>query len=218
MDSGSWIVFIMIIICIGIAPVFAGEYQSKSDSLLLTTRYGKSKLIRSKILASIFYTSIVYWSITIGYSIIYFLVLGANGSSLPIQLYNTSFPISYNLTMNQAVVLFLLVGYMATLCIMGVTLFLSSILKSSYSVIIVDFLFIIIPAFLYPSMGGYLWQHVLALMPSKIMEFKYDDYITYSFGNLMLNRPQMLCGFYILLLVILVTIAECNFKKHEVNG
>ena len=30
-----WILFIMMIVCVGIAPVFAGEYQSKCDSLLL---------------------------------------------------------------------------------------------------------------------------------------------------------------------------------------
>lgn len=42
----------IIAICICIAPVFAGEYQSGADNIILSSRYGKSKLILSKVLAS----------------------------------------------------------------------------------------------------------------------------------------------------------------------
>lgn len=42
----------IIAICICIAPVFAGEYQSGADSVILSTRYGKSKLIKAKISAA----------------------------------------------------------------------------------------------------------------------------------------------------------------------
>ena len=218
LDSASWLVLIMIVICIGIAPIFAGEYQTKSDSLLLSMRYGKSRLVTAKIITSILYTSFIFWGITIGYSLIYLMVLGAQGKELPIQLYNLSYPISYTLTMKQAVLLLLIVGYISTLCIMSVTLFMSAVFKNPYSVIIVAFLFIIIPAFLYFNMGGYLWQHFLALLPSKIIEFKYNDYITYSFGNIILNRPMMMSICYIAISAILLWIAYHKFKTHEINS
>ena len=35
LDTLTWPVLIMMLICIGIAPIFAGEYQSKCDSLIL---------------------------------------------------------------------------------------------------------------------------------------------------------------------------------------
>jgi len=218
LDSTSWLVLIMIVICIGIAPVFAGEYQTKTDSLLLSMRYGKNKLIKAKIITSILYTSILYWGITIGYSLIYFMVLGTQGGGLPIQLYDNSYPISYPMMMNQAVILFIIVGYLATLCIMSVTLFMSAVFKNPYAVIIAAFLFIIIPSFLYFNMGGYLWQHLLALIPSKIIEFKFNDYITYSFENFMLNRPMMMSILYLIVIPILLSIANHKFKTHEVNS
>ena len=34
LDTLTWPVLIMMLICIGIAPIFAGEYQSKCDSLI----------------------------------------------------------------------------------------------------------------------------------------------------------------------------------------
>lgn len=217
LDSVSWNVMLLIIICIGTAPVFAGEYQTKTDSLLLSMRFGKSKLIRAKILASVCYTSVIYWGIVIGYALIYFAVLGCQGATLPIQLYNPSYPISYNFTMMQAVLVLFAVGYICSLFIMAITLCMSSVLKSPYSVIIIDFLLIVIPAFLYGNMGGYLWQHILALMPSKIAELKFDDYLAYSFGEMVVNRPGMLGIVYSIGSIILIFTAYQKFRQHEVN-
>ena len=42
LDTLTWPVLLMMIVCIGIAPVLFGEYQSRCDSLLLCMKYGKS--------------------------------------------------------------------------------------------------------------------------------------------------------------------------------
>ncbi|SHJ89169.1 ABC transporter permease [Hespellia stercorisuis] len=216
LNSSSWLILIMIVICIGTAPVFAGEYQTKSDSLLLSLKYGKNKLIKAKLTASLLYATLVYCGIVLSYSLAYLLILGAEGGDLPLQLINT-YPISYNLTIKQAVILFLLLMYAAVLLMVCVTLFMSSVFKSSYTVIIVDFLLIVIPSFLYFSMGGYLWQHILALFPSKITEFKYDDYITYSMGGFVLEHLTTLIISYAVLCVLFMGAAYQKFRMHEVN-
>lgn len=71
LDSSSWLILIMIVICIGIAPIFAGEYQTKTDSLLLTLKCGKNKLIKAKIISSLLYATLVYWGIVLNYSLTY---------------------------------------------------------------------------------------------------------------------------------------------------
>ena len=68
LDTLTWPVLIMMIICIGIAPIFAGEYQSKCDSLILCMKYGKSKLIFAKTVSGWLYATCVYWGITLIYS------------------------------------------------------------------------------------------------------------------------------------------------------
>ena len=103
-------------------------------------------------------------------------------------------------------------------CILvSLTVFMSAAFKSPYTVIIIDFLFIVILSFLYSNMGGYLWQHVLALFPSKIAEFKFDDYITYSVGDMMLDRSAMMVVTYVILYLVFIGISYSKFKNHEVN-
>lgn len=99
LDAMTWPVLIMMIICVGIAPIFAGEYQSKCDSLILCMKYGKSRLITAKVIAVWLYTTCVYW---------------------------------------------------------GITLLMSARLKNAYGVIIIAFLFLIVPTFLSPDAGGYI--------------------------------------------------------------
>lgn len=217
LDSASWLIMIMIVVCIGTAPIFAGEYQTKSDSLLLTLKYGKNKLIKAKLISSLLYATLVYWAIVLSYSLTYLFLLGFDGGDLPIQLVNTSHPISYNLTIKQGVIILLLLMYAAVVLMVGATLLMSSVFKSSYTVIILDFLLIAVPSFLYSNMGGYVWQHILILLPSKITEFKFDDYITYSAGNIVLDRSRMMIMCYVVLCVLFIGMSYRKFKNHEVN-
>jgi len=140
MSTLTWPILIMMIVCIGVSPIFAGEYQSKCDSLILCMRFGKSKLVLSKVLIAWIHASVVYWGISILYSTVFLGVLGTSGGNLPIQIYYPSVPVSYQLTMSQACILALLLGYVLILSSMGITLYLSSVFKNTYGVIIVVFL------------------------------------------------------------------------------
>ena len=217
LDTLTWPVLIMMIICIGIAPIFAGEYQSKCDSLILCMKYGKSKLIFAKIVSGWLYATCVYWGITLIYSSVYMIFLGTQGADLPIQLKYPAMCVGYNLTMGEAVVIALLLGYFFTLGIMGITLFMSALLKNTYAVIIVAFLLIIIPTFLSPDTGGYAWSHVLSLLPPKIADFSFQSYTAYSIGNIVLSWPVMAILINAIVAVICSVLGYIVFRKHQVN-
>ena len=55
-ESILLLIYILLVIIICIAPVFAGEYQNRTDALLLATKHGKNKLISAKIIASFIFT------------------------------------------------------------------------------------------------------------------------------------------------------------------
>lgn len=217
LDTLTWPVLIMMIICIGIAPIFAGEYQSKCDSLILCMKYGKSKLIFAKIVSGWLYATCVYWGITLICSSVYMIFLGTQGADLPIQLKYPAMSVGYNLTMGEAVVIALLLGYFFTLGIMGITLFMSALLKNTYAVIIVAFLLIIIPTFLSPDTGGYAWSHVLSLLPPKIADFSFQSYTAYSIGNIVLSWPVMAILINAIVAVICSVLGYIVFRKHQVN-
>ena len=66
----------------------------------------------------------------------------------------------------QAVLLVVLLGYGAVLCMTAVTLLLSAVFKNSYGVIITDFLLVLIPSFLYETQGdtsGSMFWHCCRL-------------------------------------------------------
>lgn len=105
-ESGFYLMFV---IAICIAPVFASEYESGASALLLSTKYGKTKLIFAKIIASVLF-SLVYVALGIGMGIaVMGITVGFHGSNLPVQLWDTIIP--YHWTIGETLVIsFAMIG------------------------------------------------------------------------------------------------------------
>ena len=215
--AGNWAVIIMMIVVIGVAPVFAGEYQSKFDSLLLCMKHGKNRLVFSKIVAAWLFTTLVYVLLTGGYSAAYLLLYGTEGGDLPIQLVAPMITVGYPLTMVQGVLLVQLLGYVFTVCLMAATLLLSSFMKNAYSVIVIILPLVLVIALLSPDQGGYVWSHFLSLLPSQIVNFAFESFTAYEiFGHVLnwLSAGILIDG---MLAVILTYISTILFRRHQVN-
>ena len=119
--------------------------------------------------------------------------------------------------MMQACGLLLLLGYLLTLGMAGITLLLSALLKNSYSVIIIVFLLLLIPTFLSLDAGNYLWKHMLALLPAKIADFSFTSYLAYRAGSLTVAWPEMAMTVNGIVAVICLVIAYGVFRNHQVN-
>ena len=213
----KWSILIMMITCVGIAPVFAGEYQSRCDSLFLCMKYGRSRLPAAKIAAVWLFTSVVYFGLTIINSVWILLSAGTEGWDTSVQFLYPTVPVVYPVTAGQACLLMLLLGYVLTLGIMAVTLWMSSIFKNAYGVIIVAFLLLIVPSFLQMGFGGYLLQHILALLPSNIMSFTFTDYTAYAVGGKMISCLSMDLIVNGAAAVIFSAAGYGMFRKHQVN-
>lgn len=207
----------MMIVVIGVAPVFAGEYQSKFDSLLLCMKHGKNRLVFSKVVAAWLFTTLVYVLLTGGYSAAYLLLYGTEGGGLPIQLVAPQIAVGYPLTMVQGVLLVQLLGYVFTVCLMAATLLLSSFMKNSYSVIVIILPLVLVIALLSPDQGGYVWNHFLSLLPSQIVNFAFESLTAYEIFGCVLN--WLSAGILIdgMLAVILTYISTILFRRHQVN-
>ncbi|MFD1904191.1 hypothetical protein ACFSQ7_09185 [Paenibacillus rhizoplanae] len=77
----------IIAICICIAPVFAGEYQTGADSVILSTRYGKSKLIKAKIGAAFLFALLIFTVNLLLAAGIQLAAFGTGGWNLPLQIF-----------------------------------------------------------------------------------------------------------------------------------
>lgn len=199
-----------------IAGVYAGEYESHAEHIILTTKYGKSKVIAAKNIATFLFGGMF---VTITTLIMYLIILlcnGFEGGNLAVQNYNIDSP--YPFTCIQAVLICTGVNYALALGMTAITLFVSARMKSGLPVLAVMMFLFFIALFLKSSVTNGIYNHILYLLPYNVASFTELGYFTsYRFGGLVLSCISMRYVAYILLTVILLPFIGKAFKKHQVQ-
>ncbi|MPQ45057.1 ABC transporter permease [Clostridium tarantellae] len=208
----------IIAICICIASVFAGEYQCGADNIILSSRYGKSKLIIAKILASFIFSFTVY-TINILFALgIILLCFGTGGWNLPIQIMNSTIP--YALTFLSATIVSLITLYLIMFAMVSITLLLSAKMKTPFSVLIVIICVLIAPFFFKLSETNGIWNHIFMLFPSiscqPVFFLDATNYLSYPLTGFTVDILTMRIIIYMIICMICIPCSYYVFKKHEV--
>lgn len=213
-SSFELLMFALLAICIVVAPVFSGEYQEGTDAVILSAKYGKTKLTTAKIAASLLFGTaafILHVVVACGLPLAAF---GADGWNLPLQIANTAIP--YPLTFLQAVLINIGIIYLVLLAMVGLTLLLSAQMKSPYLVLIILVPILFIPMFLTPNGTTGAYNLTLFLLPYRVAMPEFSKYISYQFGSLVLDTLTIRAILYVFLTVIMLPLARLGFKKHQV--
>lgn len=218
LDCIELMVLPIIAICICIAPVFAGEYQSGADNIILSSRYGKSKLILSKVLASFIFGFVIYTiNISLGLGII-LLSFGIDGWNLPIQIINSITP--YPLTFLSAIAICIVTLYLVMFAMVSITLLLSAKMKTSFSVLIVMICIIMVPLFFKLSETNGIWNHIFMILPSiscqPVFMLDITNYMSYPFPSITMDVLTIRIVIYLIITAICIPFAYSIFKKHQV--
>lgn len=207
-------VFPILAICMILCPVFSGEYQTGTDAVLLSAKYGKTKLTTAKIAASLLFgvaAFTLHAAVAFG---ITFMAYGTDGWDLPLQLAGTTVP--YPFTFLQGTGIHLGIVYLVLFAMIGLTLFLSAKVKSPYFVLLVLVPVIFLPMFLAPNGTAGLYSLTLFLTPYQSMIPAFGKYLTYSFGEVVLDAFSVRAILYALLAAVLLPLAGFGFRKHQV--
>ena len=213
-SSFELLMFALLAVCIVVAPVFSGEYQAGTDAVILSAKYGKTKLTTAKIAASLLFGTaafILHIVVACGLPLAAF---GADGWNLPLQIANTTIP--YPLTFLQAVLINIGIIYLVLLAMVGLTLLLSAQLKSPYLVLIILVPILFIPMFLTPNGTTGAYNLILFLLPYRSTLPEFGRYISYQFGGLVWDALTVRTILYAFLTVIMLPLARLGFKKHQV--
>ncbi|WP_418462228.1 ABC transporter permease [Frisingicoccus sp.] len=208
------LMFAILAICIVIAPVFAGEYQAGTDAVILSGKYGKTRLITAKIVAALLFGVLaftIHVLVAFGISLAAF---GMDGWNLPLQINGTTVP--YPLTFLEGTLLNLGVIYFVLIAMIGLTLFLSARMKSPYFVLIVVVPVLFIPMFLSPNGTTGIYNLLILLTPYQSLVPRFNSYLSYQFGSVILDSFAMRGLVYGILTLILLPFARSGFKKHQV--
>lgn len=213
-DRIAFIPIMILMICISLAPIFASEYQEGTDVLLLSSKYGKSKVIGAKLLVSFLFSLLVY-SITMALAIGGSLALfGTEGADLPIQLRipNSPFPWS----VSETVWIHAGIGLMVLLGMVAITLFLSSKMSTPIPVLIANVMLLVIPFVIPTGTASAFYNLFVNLLPGVQLQLKFADHITYSIGGWTTNLFVISVIVYLLIILISIPLAIRGFRKHQV--
>ncbi len=214
--SYAMITAIVLVICICLAPMFSSEYQTGADAILLSTRYGKSKLIYAKIISAFILSTIVY-GIGIAVSTISTLAIyGAQGWNCSLQVMNFLAPANVNLL--QTYLYVLLAGYCLCLLMQGLTLLFSAKMSSPFPVIICMMVLFFVTSFIPYSRDSRLFNNIINLFPAK-MAAAYtalSKYEVYHILGLRVSYPVLLIVIALLVATLTLPFAYKGFRKHQV--
>lgn len=207
------LMFAVLAVCIVIAPVFSGEYQAGTDAVLLSGKYGKTKLTTAKILAALFFGVLAF---TLHVLLAFGLPLaafGTDGWNLPLQINGTTVP--YPLTFLEGTLIKLGVIYLVLLAMIGVTLFLSARMKSPYLVLTVVVPVLFVPMFLSPNGTSGIYNLLVFLTPYKSLVPNFGSYLSYQLGPVVLDAFAVRTVLYAVLALILLPLAGRGFRRHQ---
>lgn len=214
MSSFELLMFALLAVCIVIAPVFSGEYQAGTDAVILSGKYGKTKLVTAKIISSMIFGVLAF---TLHIIVAFGLPLaafGTDGWNLPLQIAGTTIP--YPFTFLQATLINLGVIYLVLLAMIGLTLLLSAKMKNPYIVLIVLVPVLFIPLFLSPNGTTGTYNLTLFLLPYRSTMPEIDKYISYQIGGMVFDALSVRAILYAVLTAIMLPLAKLGFKKHQV--
>lgn len=214
--SNVSLMVIALVVCITLAPMFSSEYQTGADAILLSTRYGRNKLIAAKLAASFILTSAVYGLGILVMTTVTLLIYGSGGWNCSLQVLNFLAPTEANLL--QTYLYVLLAGYCMCLFMQGITLLLSAKMDSPFPVIICALVFYFVPSFLPYSRSSRMYNNILNLLPAK-MAAAYaalTKYEVFHIPGLNIPYPVMLILTALIAATITLPFAYKGFHKHQV--
>ena len=211
----AFFAFAMVAVCVALTPVFAGEYQDRTDAVLLSSRYVRWKRVAAKVIAALVFATAYFALATLiimGAALAFF---GAEGGDLPVQVLSLGIP--YDLTMAEATWTAVGIAYLMTLGFAALTLLLSSKLRSQLAIFVACAALIFLTGMV-PSGGNAVLLHALYLFPLNALvdQVLFNALVSYEVGPFVVDLMGLLVCVYALVLIVCVPLAARAFRRHQV--
>ena len=187
------------------AGIFAEEFRNRAESVYYSTKYGRSKATKNKILAGILTTTIVYWTGAGILTLISFTVMGISGMHTPYQL---MFPYSiYSMTFGQYYLLILICGYIASLLTASTAMLTTAKMHTPYVAVCIPFFILCVLPFIaraLPSFAAFF--NLMPCVLTNILNCARTP-ILYQIGNTVFRQIPLVMTLYTALSILLLPFA-----------
>lgn len=217
----SFLLFAALLMIVMISPVFADEYTSGMDSLILSSRYGKTRCARAKILAS-FVTAAGILAVTILFltavTTVYF---GTEGFFVDAHLCATGMigNAPFALPYWKAILILAVMGFAGLLMLTGFALAASALGTSSFVSVLVTLAFFVLPMFLWNVWDIPWLNHLLELCPVNLLSpAKVFNLPAFEIGSMDIQVWQMGIVAAVCFTPVCGVCSYFGFQKHQVRS
>ncbi len=212
------IVFLLICIaiCVIISPVFAIEYQTGTDVIILSSKYGRSSTVYAKIIAGLEITSGIYLIAVLACCVSMLCAFSIRGWNCEYQILAiTSF---WGLKIWQVVAYGIVINYITILSVAAFVMLLSAYCKTPFAAVILSTICTIVPIFIPSSVNSKLFNQILSLLPAQAMNIHsvFSSYTLFKIGKMIIPLPHMIVCTSMLLIVLMLPVAYRRFCRHQV--
>lgn len=138
---------ILICLTLSFANIFSENHEVKTSDIIHLTRNGKTKLVKSKYMAVFLYATLLYVTFVAIFIGIVLCIFASGGAHTSVQILLDAF-YPQNMSMLQAVIKLVVLGYCSVLTTSALLLFVSSLYKSAFRTTIFSILLIFVPFYM----------------------------------------------------------------------
>lgn len=212
------VMFLLFVIIFLVSGIFPSEHRLKANAIFFSTKLGRGKAVRAKLLSGLVTTTVIYWVAIAVYTIVGLALLGTGGAGGAFQL--LKWKAFYNLTIGQAYALSVLGGYVGTLFLALLAMIVSALTRSQVVAVIVPYVLVLAANFANSILSSWeVLPQILGLLPDQLLQVAQvlDDFNLYTvFGHVTGSVP-LLFLLYSALSLALIPLLYRVYRKSQVR-
>ena len=212
------VMFLLFVIIFLVSGIFPSEHRLKANAIFFSTKLGRGKAVRAKLLSGLVTTTVIYWAAIAVYTIVGLALLGADGAGGAFQL--LKWKAFYNLTIGQAYALSVLGGYVGTLFLALLAMIVSALTRSQVVAVIVPYVLVLAANFANSILSSWeVLPQILGLLPDQLLQVAQvlDDFNLYTLFGHVVGAVPLLFLLYSVFSLALIPLVYRVYRKSQVR-
>ena len=210
------IMLIMLVSAFLVSGIFSNEFSWKSDSIFFSTKLGRDKGTRAKIMAGFIVVSAIYFIVISLYSLVVLGCLGSQGGNVMIQTGFWHWKSFYNITYMQLYVLTIVAGYIGTVFCLFLSMLVSAKTHTAVVAVTIPFAILFLP--LFASNFDFL-SGILGVFPDRLLQINeiINTFDLYHIGGKIVGSIPIMLVIYPILSILMVPLMYHFYHKTEIK-
>lgn len=212
------VIFLLFVIIFLVSGIFPSEHRLKANAIFFSTKLGRGKAVRAKLLSGLVTTTVIYWAAIAVYTIVGLALLGTGGAGGAFQL--LKWKAFYNLTIGQAYALSVLGGYVGILFLSLLAMIVSALTRSQVVAVIVPYVLVLAANFAQSILSSWeVLPQILGLLPDQLLQVAQvlDDFNLYTLFGHVTGSVPLLFVLYGALSLALLPLLYRVYRKSQVR-